>query len=150
MKSIWKTNYICLSSRKFFCIVENENVIFDQRYMWNTLTIVGSCINLASGKLFVLSWRKNDKKVYVFGITGKRGLKQKDTIQNSIYKKISIYFFLQENFYIQLNAGTGNHSQSWYCFLRNRRCILMFRVLTSSCVVIFVSEESDILHKRKD
>ena len=42
------------------------------------------------------------KKVYVFGITGKRGLKQKDTIQNSIYKKFSIYFFLQENFYLQL------------------------------------------------
>ena len=52
------------------------------------------------------------KKVYVFSITGKRGLKQKDTIQNSIDKKFSIYFFLQENFYIQLNAGTGNHSQS--------------------------------------
>ena len=136
MKSIWKKNYICLSSRKFYCIVENENIIFDQRYMWNTLTIVGSCINLASGKLFVLSWRKTDKKVYVFSITGKRGLKQKDTIQNSIYKKILMYFFLQETFCIQLNAGTGNHSQSWYCFLRNRRCILMFRVLTSSCVVI--------------
>ena len=52
------------------------------------------------------------KKVYVFGITGKRGLKQKDTIQNSIHKKSLIYLFLQETLYIQLNAGTGNHSQS--------------------------------------
>ena len=38
------------------------------------------------------------KKVYVFGITGKRGLKQKDTIQNSIYKKISIYFPFKKPF----------------------------------------------------
>ena len=52
------------------------------------------------------------KKVYDFGITGKRGLKQKDTIQNSIYKKISMYIYLQETFNIQRYNGTGNHSQS--------------------------------------
>ena len=86
-----------LSSRPLFCIVENENNTFDQRYMWNTLTIVGSCINLASGKLFVLSWRQNDKKSICFRYYRKTRFEIKRYDTNFIYNKISMYFHSWRN-----------------------------------------------------
>ena len=138
MQSISKTNYFCLSLRTYFCIVENENNIFDQRYMWNTLTIVGSCINLASGKLFVLSWRQNDKKSICFRHYRKTSFEIKRYDTKFIYNRISRNFYVQESLYIQLSVNNDNHRHSWYCFLRNRQCILMFRVLSSSCVVFSV------------
>ena len=92
-----------LSSRPLFCIVENENNTFDQRYMWNTLTIVGSCINLASGKLFVLSWRQNDKKSICFRYYRKTRFEIKRYDTNFIYNKnFNVFSFLKKPFIYSL------------------------------------------------